>query len=75
MANTWMTLKELSAYSRLSVRQLQRAVARDFNRLPSHVVEGRRLVRQDDFDKWAVAGTVQREKHLAAILKRAGLGP
>jgi len=70
---TWMTLKELSAYSRLSVRQLQRAVARDFNRLPSHVVEGRRLVRQQDFDAWATAAAAQRDKKLAAILKRAGL--
>jgi hypothetical protein len=70
---TWLTLKELSAYSRISERQLRRAVVRDFNRLPSHVVEGRRLVRQEDFDAWATAGAEQRDKKLAAILKRAGL--
>lgn len=70
---TWMTLKELSEYSRLSLRQLQRAVARDFNRLPSHVVEGRRLVRQDDFDAWATGPARQHDKTLQKVLKRIGL--
>jgi len=48
-----MTLRELSAYSRLSLRTLQRHVAGLTRwRLPHYRVGGKILVRRSEFDGW-----------------------
>jgi hypothetical protein len=54
MTSKWLTLGELAAHSRLSTRTLKRVIARDGSeRLPSYLIEGRRLVRAEDYEGWA----------------------
>jgi hypothetical protein len=57
-----MTIEELAKYSKLSVRQLRKVIARAFNPLPSYLVAGRRLVRQDEYDAWAMGTLSNRRK-------------
>jgi len=51
----YLTLKDLSLYSKISIRQLERLVHRPINPLP-HVRNGRRvLVLRSAFDAWIAA--------------------
>jgi hypothetical protein len=61
MTSEWMTLTELAAYSKLSHRQLQRAISQPFNALPSYFVAGRRMVRQGEYDAWAMGNLKTRK--------------
>jgi hypothetical protein len=70
---TWMTLKELSDYSRLSPATLKRATHRSFNRLPSHLIEGRRLFSRDEYDRWALGLRAKAETKTAQTLAKLGL--
>jgi hypothetical protein len=63
----WMTLPELAEHSRLSVRTLKRAIARRRNRLPSHKVEGRRLVRRIEYDAWATARETRKQEIVSGL--------
>ncbi len=54
-ADEWLTLGQLSAYSKISMRQLKRFVARAEDYLP-HARNGRRiLVLRSKFDTWLEA--------------------
>lgn len=64
---TWLTLPELAAYSKLSTRTLKRAAARSSNRLPSHLVEGRRLFTQTEYDRWAMGRAEKIKKAVAQV--------
>lgn len=70
---TWMTLKELSAYSRLSPSTLRRASMRSFNRLPSHLIESRRLFNRDEYDQWATSLRAKHQAKTAKTLAKLGL--
>lgn len=69
----WLTLPELAEHSRLSVRTLKRAIARRRNRLPSHKVEGRRLVRRSEYDAWATARETRQQTIVSGL--REGCKP
>lgn len=70
---TWMTVKELSDYSRLSPSTLRRATLRGFNRLPSHLVEGRRLFTREDYDHWVTSRRGKADAKTAKTLAKIGL--
>jgi hypothetical protein len=70
---TWLTLKELAGYSRLSPATLKRASARSFNRLPSHLIEGRRLFNRDEYDHWAMSLRTKTKTKTARTLAKLGL--
>ena len=75
--NKWMTLSELATHSRLSTRTLERAISRPDNRLRSYLIEGRRLVRVEDYERWAEQHQAQPSPQDAAaqVLARLRTSP
>lgn len=64
----WMTLPELAEHSRLGVRTLKRAIARREHRLPSHLIEGRRLVKLDEYEAWAIRRSTRRQEAVKKVI-------
>lgn len=58
----YLRLAELAAYSSLSVRTLQRAIAAKKNPLPAHRVGKAVLVRRSDFDGWLAASRARADE-------------
>ena len=57
----YFDLKALAAYSCCSVRWLRDRLVDRAHPLPHHRVEGKLLVRQQDFDQWIAAHRVCRQ--------------
>src|SRR3989454_4507562 len=61
VTDEYLTLQQLAAYSKVSVRQLKRYLARSEDPLP-HVRNGvRPLVLRSTYDTWIVAETARRQ--------------
>jgi len=56
----YLSLKLLSAYSECSVRWLRARLVDPYDPLPHYKIEGKILVKRDEFDRWMGAHRVCR---------------
>ncbi len=76
-ADVYMPLRELAAYSGLSVRTLRGYLRRRARPLPSYRVGGKTLVRRREFDQWVVQFRVNVDRDAVETIVSsmlAGLG-
>ncbi len=52
-ASTWLDLKSLSGYSRISIRKLRDYLSDASHPLPCHRIGGKILVQRVEYDTWA----------------------